>query len=521
MSRKKQQFTAKTIRCAVYTRKSCEEGLELEFNSLDAQRESAEAFIASQQHEGWTCLSEHYDDGGFSGGNMDRPALNRLLADIAAGKVDCVVVYKVDRLSRSLLDFARIMETFDKHGVSFVSVTQQFNTTHSMGRLTLNILLSFAQFEREIIGERIRDKIAAQRRKGKWAGGVPVLGYDVDRSSASPKLVVNAEEAVRARRIFSLYLELGSLLPVVDELTRRGWCNKSWKTKKGLARGGRPFDKCSVYALLTNPIYIGKIRHKSDVFAGEHEPIIEASVFEEVRATLMKNGRGRGNHLINKYGALLKGLLFCEACGQTMVHTFTGRGSKRYRYYTCGKAIKSGWDSCPTKSLPAGEIEAAVVDQIRCIAHDADVRSEVLRQARSKADDELAEQATQQSQLERQLARDHAEIGRLAVSPDPSSATTARIAELHERVSRAEQQRTKVRNRRAEIERTQIDADDVAAAFADFDNVWNVLSSREQAQVISLLVARIAFDVRDSTISISFHPSAIKALAEGNIEDAA
>lgn len=520
MSRKKKP-TKPAVRCAIYTRKSCEEGLELEFNSLDAQRESAEAFIASQQHEGWECLPEHYDDGGFSGGSMDRPALNRLMADIAAGKVDCVVVYKVDRLSRSLLDFSRIMETFDKNGVSFVSVTQQFNTTHSMGRLTLNILLSFAQFEREIIGERIRDKIAAQRRKGKWAGGVPVLGYDVDRSSPSPKLVINAEEAVRVRRVFSLYLELGSLLPVVEEVTRRDWCNKAWTTKKGKARGGRPFDKCSVYALLTNPIYIGKIKHKADVYDGEHEPIIDAAVFEKVQSRLGQNGRGRGNHLINKYGALLKGLIRCSACQQAMVHTFTGRGSKRYRYYTCTKAIKKGYKTCPTKSLPAGEIEAAVVDQIRCIANDAGLRDEVLRQARSASDDNLAELATQQRQLERQLGRDHAEIARLAVSPDPSSATTARIADLHERIARAELQLTEAKNRIDEIEQQRVDETDVAAAFADFDNIWSALSSRERAQVLALLVARVEFDPADCTIAISFHPSAIKTLAEGNIEDAA
>jgi site-specific DNA recombinase len=318
-----------------------------------------------------------------------------------------------------------------------------------------------------------------------------------------------------------LYLELGSLLPVVEELTRRGWCNKIWTTKKGLSRGGRPFDKCSVYALLTNPIYIGKIKHKDEVYDGEHEAIIDLGVFEKVQTTLQQNGRGRGNHLINKYGALLKGLLHCHACDQMMVHTFTGRGSKRYRYYTCGKAIKSGYQSCPTKSLPAPEIEAAVVDQIRCIAHDDALRKEVLRQARSAADDELAELVTQQRQLERQLARDHAEIGRLAVSPEPSSATTARIADLHERIARGEQHLAPVRNRVSEIERQQIDADDVDAAFVDFDNVWNALSSREQAQVISLLVARIEFDVSDSTIAISFHPSAIKSLAEGNIEDAA
>ena len=520
MSRNKKPTTP-AIRCAIYTRKSSEEGLELEFNSLDAQRESAEAFIASQQHEGWVCLPEHYDDGGFSGGSMERPALHRLLADIAAGKVDCVVVYKVDRLSRSLLDFSRIMETFDKNGASFVSVTQQFNTTHSMGRLTLNILLSFAQFEREIIGERIRDKIAAQRRKGKWAGGVPMLGYDVDRTNPSAKLVVNADEATRVRRIFSLYLELGSLLPVVEELTRRGWSNKTWKTRKGAARGGRPFDKCSVYALLTNPVYIGKIKHKTDVYDGEHEPIIDVAVFEKVQTTLQQNGRGRGNHLINKYGALLKGLLHCRACDQSMVHTFTGRGSKRYRYYTCVKAIKSGWKTCPTKSLPAAEIEAEVVDQIRCLAHDDGLRAEVLKQACSATETDLAELTTQQRQLERQLGRDHAEISRLAVTVEPSSATTARIADLHERVSRAEQQLAKVRSRVAEVEGQRIDQEDVDAAFADFDNVWNALSSREQAQVLALLVARVEFDPADSTIAISFHPSAIRTLAEGNAEDAA
>jgi site-specific DNA recombinase len=521
MSRKPKQPTTKTIRCAIYTRKSCEEGLDLDFNSLDAQRESGEAYIASQQHEGWTCLPEHYDDGGFSGGSMERPALGRLLADIEAGKIDCVVVYKVDRLSRSLLDFARIMEIFEQQKISFVSVTQQFNTATSMGRLVLNVLLSFAQFEREIIGERIRDKIAAQRRKGKWAGGVPILGYDVDRSNASPKLVVNAEEAVQVRRIFSLYIELGSLLPVVEELERRGWCTKAWKTKKGAARGGRPFDKCSIYQLLTNPVYVGKIKHKADLYAGEHEPLIDPDVFEQVQTMLQQNGGGRGNHLINKYGALLKGLLRCRACDHTMVHTFTGRGSKRYRYYTCGKAMKCGWKTCPTKSLPAAEIEAAVVDQIRCIAQDDSLRDEVLRQASVSTDDVLSELTTQRKHLERQLARDHAEIGRLAVLPDPNSATTARIADLHQRIAAAERELGRVRHRTADVERQRVDAEDVAAAFADFDNVWNALSSRERAQVMALLVARVEFDPDDSSLAISFHPSAIKTLAEGNMEDAA
>lgn len=275
MSNKQEISSSNTIRCAIYTRKSTEEGLQQEFNSLDAQRESAEAYIASQRTEGWRCLPEMYDDGGFSGGNLDRPAMKRLMDDIEAGKIDCVVVYKVDRLSRSLMDFSRVMETFDKFGVSFVSVTQHFNTTHSMGRLTLNILLSFAQFEREIIGERIRDKIAAMRAKGKWSGGMPVLGFDVDRSGTSPKLVVNATEAKQVRKIFEMYLEYRSLLPVVKRLQELDWPNKVWRTRAGRTRGGRVFDKPAVYTLLTNPLYAGKITHNEHIYEGEHDAIID------------------------------------------------------------------------------------------------------------------------------------------------------------------------------------------------------------------------------------------------------
>ena len=233
------------LRCAIYTRKSTQEGLDQEFNTLDAQRESAEAYIASQKQEGWTCLSARYDDGGFTGGTMERPALKRLLQDIEAGKIDCVIVYKVDRLSRSLLDFSRMMETFDKHHVSFVSVTQQFNTTSSMGRLTLNILLSFAQFEREIISERTRDKMGAARRKGKRLGGAPVLGYNVDPQTR--RLVPHPEEAMRVQAIFQLYLDRGGLIPTVRELARRGWVTKRWMTRKGTVVGGRPFNKANLH----------------------------------------------------------------------------------------------------------------------------------------------------------------------------------------------------------------------------------------------------------------------------------
>src|SRR6202162_3989651 len=270
------------VRCAIYTRKSTEEGLDQEFNSLHAQREAAEAYIKSQKQLGWTLVANQYNDGGFSGSSLDRPALQKLLEDIEARRLDCVVVYKVARLSRSLLDFARLMDRFDQHSVSFVSVTQQFNTTSSLGRLTLNILLSFAQFEREIIGERTRDKMSAARRKGKWVGGTPVLGYDVDPRGG--RLVVEEAEARRVREIFGLYKTHRSLLKVLAELGTRRWKNKSWKSKRGIEHVGRPFVQATLRNLLTNAIYAGKVAHKGKIYPGEHAPIIEASLWEELHA---------------------------------------------------------------------------------------------------------------------------------------------------------------------------------------------------------------------------------------------
>jgi DNA invertase Pin-like site-specific DNA recombinase len=272
------------MRCAVYTRKSTEEGLSQEFNSLDAQREAAEAYILSQRHAGWIVLPEHYDDGGYTGANLERPALRRLLADIEAGKVDCVLVYKVDRLSRSLLDFARLIGTFEKRGINFISVTQQFNTTASLGRLTLNILLSFAQFEREIIAERTRDKMAAARRKGKWIGGRPVLGYDV--AAGGGKLVINEEEARQVRAIFALYLEHRALPPVADHLQRLRWTTKRWTTKAGRLHVGRAFVPHDVVVLLTNRIYAGKVHYQGQTYQGEHAAIIEEQVWQRVQRLL-------------------------------------------------------------------------------------------------------------------------------------------------------------------------------------------------------------------------------------------
>jgi DNA invertase Pin-like site-specific DNA recombinase len=348
------------LRCAIYTRKSSEEGLEMQFNSLDAQREAALAYIESQKHEGWLLVPDCYDDGGFSGGSMERPGLQRLLRDVEAGRIDIVVVYKVDRLSRALGDFARIVELFERHDVSFVSVTQAFNTTSSMGRLTLNILLSFAQFEREVIGERIRDKFAASRRKGMWMGGIPPLGYDVrDR-----KLVVNEDEAALVRLVFCRFLQLGSATELARELRSAGHRTKSWVTQDGKQRAGKPIDKGVIYKLLSNRIYLGEAVHKAVSHPGEHEAIIERDIWDKVHAVLEGNARRRGNITRAQTPALLKGLIFAPG-GHAMTPSHTRKAGRLYRYYVATDAIRNGHGECPVRSVPAAEIEEAIVAQVR------------------------------------------------------------------------------------------------------------------------------------------------------------
>jgi site-specific DNA recombinase len=510
--------TLPLVRCGVYTRKSTEEGLEQEFNSLDAQREAGEAFVTSQQGEGWRCLPDRYDDGGFTGGNMDRPALQRLMADIEAGKIDCVVVYKVDRLSRSLLDFAQMMQTFEKYKVSFVSVTQQFNTATSMGRLILNVLLSFAQFEREIISERTRDKIAATRRKGKWAGGHPVLGYDLQQHGARQRLVVNEDEAVRVRAIFDLYLQHESLLPVVLELEKRGWLNKRWMTKAGRERGGERFTRTNLHRLLTNVLYIGKVRYKDEVHQGEHPAIVDPAVWQRVQAILERNGQSGGAPVRNKFGALLKGLIRCVPCDCAMTPTHTTReGGKRYRYYVCSNAQKVGWHACPSKAIPAAEIERLVVEQVKCIGSDPALARQTAAQARLQDQQRLAELEAERRSLEKDLVRWRAEVtslsGQLGSAADPA-AVISRLAEVQGRVEMAERRSARALEGLHAARQALVDEQEVAHSLARFDPVWEALPSREQGQVLRLLVERIDYDGREGAVSITFHPTGIKALAD-------
>jgi len=358
----------RSIRCAIYTRKSSEEGLEQSFNSLDAQREACEAYAVSQRHEGWTALRTNYDDGGFSGGTMDRPGLRRLLEDIAQGKIDTVIVYKVDRLTRSLADFAKIIEAFDKRGVSFVSVTQQFNTTTSMGRLTLNVLLSFAQFEREVTGERIRDKVAASKRKGMWMGGNVPVGYDVRYR----KLVRNARGAKLVQEIFDQYLRLGYVSKLKTYLEQHNVRSPIRLCSSGRRRGGHIFSRGALYKILNNHLYLGEIPHRGQIYPGQHQAIIGPELWQEVAEKLKANNqahRERGTALGSK--SVLEGLLF-DTAGFRYTPTHATKAGKRYCYYTSQAAIRHVSGATGIARIPAYEIENVVKERIRALLERPD-----------------------------------------------------------------------------------------------------------------------------------------------------
>jgi site-specific DNA recombinase len=357
------------LRRAVYTRKSTEEGLDMAFNSLDAQREACHAFITSQKPEGWIPVRDDYDDGGFSGGNLDRPALRRLMQDIEDGLVDVVVVYKIDRLSRSLMDFSKLVDVFDKHGVTFVSVTQSFNTTTSMGRLTLNILLSFAQFEREVIGERVRDKVAASRKKGMWMGGLVPFGYRVD----SRRLVIREDEAAIVRTIFERFLKLGSATLLAKELGEQNLRTRS----------GKPIDKGYIYKILGNRIYIGMAVHKGTAYPGEHQAIISQDLWDKVHAIMAESPRSRACKTRAQTPALLKGLLFAPN-GMAMTPTHTQRRGKLYRYYVTTSVLKMAPDTCPIRRIGAAEIEGAVIDQLRNVLRSPEILARTAMAARQQ-----------------------------------------------------------------------------------------------------------------------------------------
>ena len=359
----------KRIYCAIYTRKSTTEGLDQDFTSLDAQREAAESYINSQKHEGWVALQGQYDDGGFTGANIDRPALQKLLSDIKAGGINCVVVYKVDRLSRSLMDFAQLLEFFDKYNVTFVSITQAFNSNTSMGRLTLNILLSFAQFEREIISERTKDKMVAARKKGQWLGGRPPFGYDVEKDGK--KLLIDPDEAKVVREMFKHYLEGNSLLKVALILNEKGYRSKQGASKAGRPYGGKKFGVTQMQAMIKNVLFIGKVNYAGQIYEGQQAAIIDEETFKKAQERLKQNRVERRVIKNTECTGLLTHLLHCNTCNTVMFHTYTMKEkTRKYRYYVCTNAQKRSYRACPNKSVNAQAIENATIECLKRIFSD-------------------------------------------------------------------------------------------------------------------------------------------------------
>jgi site-specific DNA recombinase len=500
----------RVVRCAIYTRKSTDEGLQQEFNSLDAQREAAEAYINSQKGEGWQVVAETFDDGGFSGGNMERPALKRLLAAVESRAIDCVVVYKVDRLSRSLMDFARIVEVFDRNLVSFVSVTQQFNTTSSLGRLTLNILLSFAQFEREIISERTRDKMSAARRKGKWIGGHPVLGYDIDPKGG--RLIVNPEEAERVRSLFDLYMKSGSLMLTVEAARQQGLVTKRWTTAEGITRGGTAMNKNTLHGILRCALYTGKVDHKGVLYPGEHERIIDQNQWERVQEQLKQNKADSGSRNRNKYGGLLRGLLFCVPCESPMIHTYTINKAKRYRYYVCYQAQREGWKACETKSVPAEAIESAVLSSIRRIGADPSLAEAVALKA-------LEQAADRRRELDRDLDAQRRHLRHLihqaARAHGHTKEGAPEIANWSEEISATEERIATLAAERSSGPSNHINAEDLRQILLEFDAIWGTLTTKEQEKMIRLLIAKVGYDGRSGKVTINFSSEGAKELCHG------
>ncbi len=504
---------AAPVRCAIYTRKSTDEGLDRAFTSLDNQRERGEAFITSQ---GWTALPARYEDGGFSGGTMDRPAMKRLLADVDAGLVDTIAVYKLDRLSRSLVDFGRLHEFLEKRDVALVSVTESINTSTPHGRMMVNVLLSFAQYERELVGERTRDKIQAARRRGRWTGGMPPLGYDV--APEGGKLLVNRSEAALVRQIFELFAATPSLIETAAELNRRAWRMKSWTTRDGKLREGSTWDRVSLARLLKDPRYVGKQRLGDEVFPGEHDAIVPRALFERVQRMMHGNRRTGGASGRNRHGALLRGLLRCTACDRAMTHTPARAHGRLYRYYRCQAAQKEGAAACPSKPISANRIEAFVVDQIRRIGSDPELQQATFDQAVSQVKARRRGLKLEQQRLRTELGAAQADVQRLVetvsrVTGPAAEAVAAELNAAQERATAAERRLAEIKAEFATLDPQALDRDELARALEAFDPIWDVLLTPERERVLQLLIERVSYDGSAQELAISWRLSGFGELA--------
>jgi site-specific DNA recombinase len=421
------------------------------------------------------------------------------------------VLYKIDRISRSLIDFARIIDFLEKREVSLVSISQQFNSASSIGRLTLNILMSFSEFERQIIAERTSDKMCAARKKGKFVGGIPMLGYDV--APGGGKLIVNQEDAHRVQEIYRLYLRHQSLAKTAQELNSRGWTTKAWVKKDGSMRLGKPFNKTNLYSLLTNMIYLGKVEHQGEVYNGEQEAIVDETTWARVQQVMENNSRSKGQNIRNFHGALLRGLIVCGSCQKSMTHTYTKKKDRLYRYYVCETASKQGYDLCPTRSVPAKKIEDFVVNKIKKIGKDPAILQETGRKLLSQQRSQLSTidadgqyLRKELTMLKRQLKSSGNGQGR-EVKEDQTS-------DLNERIKQCEKRLSEVNRQKILLENTQVDEEELKTALGLFDPVWDVLFPNEQARIINLVIEKIIYNGEKGTITINFRTLGIKTLAE-------
>jgi DNA invertase Pin-like site-specific DNA recombinase len=480
-------------RCAIYTRKSVARGLDQAFNSLDAQRETCEQYVGAQASAGWEVLPERYDDGGYTGKNTDRPGFQRLMADVDAGKLDIVVVYKIDRLSRSLLDFAQIMARFDRAGVAFVSVTQHFNTADAIGRLTLNLLMSFAEFEREQISERTRDKIAATKRRGQWTGGPAPFGYRL----VDKKLVVDEERAAIVRELFVLYTEQRSTRLVAEQLNAR-------------RAGDREWSKVSVLNTLRNPVYAGVIVHGNERHLGRHERIVETALFERVGEMLdAAAGRPRSAPRNSQY--LLTGLLRCGSCGGAMTSASTYRRGREYRYYRCTTRDKKGRSACSARPLAGGAIEAFVVDRIRESAQAEGFAEEVQAQLASRIETRRAALQAERAELPKRVGRlstnSHVLLEKLMeASAGERAAIEERLAAVRDELDRTEHRLHEVEHAVDALSDTEHEVEAVARLLRDFDPVWNALTPENRARLVHELLEYVEFDSTSGEVAVCFAP---------------
>jgi len=498
----------KILRCAVYTRKSHEEGLDQEFNSLDAQRESAEAYIESQKLQGWQAIPYRYDDGGFSGGTMKRPALQKLLSDIDDGKIDVIVVYKIDRLSRSLLDFMKMIELFNEKEVSFVSVTQHFSTTDSAGRMFMGVLITFAQYEREVIGERIRDKVAAAKRRGKYCGGPAVLGYDADRDNK--KLHINDTEASLVKFIFGRYIQAGSAKEVARELNVQGYKTKSWITNKGKHRIGSDWNTAHIYRLLNNRTYIGEIAYKGENYPAEHEALIDRNTWNKTQNILSENSRTKMSKARVKLISPLSGVIRCGHCNSSMGITYTNKGNRRYSYYICEKDTKRAVSQCPVKRVPAGDIEKAVLRQLGAVFRTPTIIARTYFAAENIKKEEFNRLQSLKNNLEQSLRNKRREAIMTVIPGSEDPELNGKLSVINREAAELTEQLAEISANLEMINTDKISESDISEIFSNVETFWDDLFPLERNRLIQLLVERI--EIRETGIDMELKTNGLRDL---------